>query len=46
MGVSRSLVSRYAARAMKAGWLTTKDRHYVAVEAEADLRAVQEMLRA
>ncbi|HEV2453099.1 MAG TPA: AAA family ATPase [Verrucomicrobiae bacterium] len=47
MGVSRALVSRYAARAVKAGWLVKKDRRYVPVSEAvgADRHCVNEMLK-
>jgi hypothetical protein len=47
MGVSRGLVSRYAARAVKAGWLMKKDRRYVPVsdEGEQDRQTVKAMLK-
>ena len=47
MGVSRAMVSRHAAKAIKAGWLKRKDRRYVPVSdtGEADMQAVKEMLK-
>ncbi len=46
MSVSRGLVSRYAARAIKDGWLTKKDRQYVLASADAAKKEIKKQLEA
>ena len=46
MGVSRSQVSKFAAKAVQAGWLAKKDRNYVLVSENTPRKEIDKQLKA